>query len=199
MTNTHLFSSFILAAVLNSAPAAKADTIENLFFAGTATCETGFGTNQECSSGGSVTGAYNLDVDNQTIVGAWLFTTPYGVFSSSSPGSSAEVFPRTQGGFSDDEVDFSLIPNAVLTLAFAVPNADELGPVVPLAAGLGYASAICQNVGGGGGCVPDVSLSGITTTASSVPEPSYFLLLSIGLGIATLVRLTTVQPPGRRS
>ena len=197
MTNTHLFSSFILAVVLNSAPAAKADTIENLFFAGTATCETGF-ANQECSSGGSVTGAYNLDVDNQTIVGAWLFTTPYGVFSSSSPGSFAAVSPRTQGAFSDEEVDFFLIPNAVLSLAFAVPNAGELGPVVPIAAGLGYASAICQNVGGGSGCEPDVSLSGLTT-ASSVPEPSYFLLLSIGLGIATLVRLTTVQPQGRRS
>jgi|SRR5579884_1618086 len=199
MTTTHLFSSFILAAVLNSAPAAKADTVENLVFAGTATCETGFGANQQCSSGGSVTGAYNLDVDNQTIVGSWLFTTPYGVFSSSSPGSHAEVFPRTQGGFSDEEVDFSLIPNAVLSLAFAVPNVDELGAVVPLAAGLGYASAICQNVAGGPGCVPDVSLSGITAAASPVPEPSYFLLLSIGMGIAKLLRFTTVQQSGRRS
>ena len=183
-----LFSSFILAMAINSAPAAKADTIENLTFTGTATC---LPNATQCATGGSVVGTYNLDVTTQTIFGLWSFTTPYGVFSSSSPGSSALIFQLPN----DYEVDFRLIPNAVLTLAFAVPNINELGAVVPLLAGSNpfYASAICQNVGGGTGCTPDVSLSG-TTTASSVPEPSSFLLLPIGLGILTVLRRTNRVP-----
>jgi N-acetylneuraminic acid mutarotase len=146
-------------------------TIEKVAFTGTATCGTGF-KYQECSSGGPVTGSYSLDVTRQTIVGAWSFTTPYGVISSGMTGSSASVGTQTLSNGLDVYALFQVSTPTFfedLALYFPAPNNDQRGvvysPGLPI-----FGSGICQNVPGysSPGCEPDVALEGSTATT---PEP----------------------------
>jgi hypothetical protein len=192
--------SFLLLTICLAA-SAKADTIENLDFTGTATCNTGF-VFQECSagSGGLVTGNYSLDVTTQTIVGAWSFTTPYGVLSSNMIGASTFVSQLTLVNGLDDEASFEILTNSpkfleVLSLVWAHPNPTEIGaifsPAFPFAG-----SGMCQNIPGQSGpsCEPDVSLTGMTALAPSpTPEPGTSSLMLIGIGLLLVMRKRIAQ------
>jgi hypothetical protein len=133
--------SVVALALLGLAPlAARADTIENLQFVGTATCEPNFEF-QECTPGplGAVTGQYELDVDMQTIVGPWSFETPFGVMSSTMSGASAVVGPVTLINGDDYEAAFQISTATLLedlALVFPAPDDEELGaafsPAPPL-------------------------------------------------------------------
>jgi len=153
------------------------DTVLTLAFTGTATCETGFAY-QECSSGGPVTGTYSLDVNTQTIVGAWSFTTPYGVISSTMTGASAGVAQQALANGLNREAYFQVSTTSpafheVLALYFAAPNNKQLGTVYSPGGGLA-GSSICQNIPNQSspGCEPDVALAG-TTTALGAALPSF--------------------------
>lgn len=168
----------LLSALLLGVSTAKADTLENLSFTGTTTCN--FNVNQECSpvgGHGAITGNYTLDITTDTIVGAWSFTTIYGDISSSDAFPFAHAGTFTFASVLYDSADFQISPLETLGLAFTAPNLDQLGTV----AGNGL-SSICQNVSTNG-CAPDLNIAGSTTLVSTVvtPEPSSFALMSTAL------------------
>ena len=191
MTIRVLCCCLILATVLG-VQVAKADSIENLVFTGTATCEPGF-TYQECVGGtvGPVAGTYTLDVTSQTIVGPWSFTTPFASFSSADAGASAVVYDNLiQAGTSYDDVEFmeeTPTFNEVIFFGFtgsgALTELGSISPTPPLATVL--LTGLCQNVPGTSpaGCEPDVNITGSTALAQKapVPEPSCLVLLGTGL------------------
>jgi hypothetical protein len=153
---------------------AKADQIENLVFTGTATCEDSF-----CSSFGSgpLTGTYSLDVTTQTIVGAWSFSTPFGVISSTAAGSFTEVVDR----FGDVNPEFGIYNISTFAdfVQFYFPSTDpqEIGA---LATNLN--SDACLNIPSFmGGCNPGYLVTGTTALAVATPEPSSLLLLGLGM------------------
>jgi hypothetical protein len=155
---------------------AKADEIENLVFTGTATCEDSF-----CSSFGSgpLTGTYILDVTTQTIVGAWSFSTPFGVISSTAASSFAEVVDR----FGDVNSGFGIQTSTFSDFVqFYFPSTDpqEIGA---LATNLN--SDACLNIPSFmGGCNPGYLVTGTTALAvatAATPEPSSLLLLGVGM------------------
>jgi hypothetical protein len=189
------------------ASSATADAIEHLEFTGTATCLTGEFTFDfpECSPGssGPVTGNYFLDVNEQTIVGPWSFTTPFGSFSSGDSGAIGEVFDGVMnlgvsydfGQFEEETATF----NQVLALAFT--NTSEVGAITTI----GVLSEICQSVPGSNppGCEPDVAVAGATALISSTPEPSSIAFHGIGIllmGAALWFkrRRSTEEEPERR-
>jgi PEP-CTERM motif len=194
MTTRTFCSGLILVAALG-APAAKADITENLVFTGTAICESGF-FHQECPGGTvvSVTGNYTLDVTTQTVIGAWMFTSPFGSVSSTAPGASAPVIDGIiQGGTSYDIVNFqeeTSTNNEVFDFGFTGAGAaSELGAVVTFSSIVDptiFFSGLCQNVPGSSpaGCEPDVNIAGATAlVTSSVPEPSSFVLIGIAFAL----------------
>lgn len=95
---------------------AKGDTIENLSFDGFASCSDSF-----CAGFGSGTafGTYSLDLDTQTIVGAWSFSTPLGIISSTGTGADASVTDR----LGDINPAF-LLSNPFEFIQFFFPSAD---------------------------------------------------------------------------
>jgi uncharacterized protein (TIGR03437 family) len=173
MMSRTLCVGVVLAAVLGSS-VAKADTIENLVFTGTATCLSGF-PHQQCTPGssGAVSGTYTLDVTSQQIVGAWSFTSPFGSFSSTDPGASAVVnVGAMNSGVSYDIPEFFVETstfNAVISFGFTGTMAlSELGAISTPQPVEGVVSGICQDIPGTNppGCEPDVSIAGSTALAA---------------------------------
>jgi hypothetical protein len=160
----------LLAAWLTAA--AKADSIENLVFTGTATCE-----DSTCSSFGSgpITGAYTFDVTTQTILGAWSFSTPFGVISSSASGAGAflEGFNGDNGSVFD-EATFTPPFYDFVWLFFPAADTEQLGALAT-----NQPSEGCQNIPGMEACSPDYIVTGATALAT--PEPSTWMLLGIGM------------------
>jgi PEP-CTERM motif-containing protein len=182
------------------APAAKADTMENLVFTGTATCESPFAF-QECTPGsvGPLTGTYTLDVTTQQIVGPWSFTSPFASFSSSDAGASGTVVDGViQNGVSYNLAEFQeSTPTFLeaLTLGFTGAGAlSELGAIsTPVVITTNGFSGICQNVPGNvpAGCEPDVNIAGSTAIAAT-PEPGTISLMLAGL-LAVLRRRVALR------
>lgn len=172
------FAKFMMAlsCLLLMAVSVKADTadIENLVFTGTATCFlascAGFGS-------GPLTGTYSLDVDTQTIVGPWSFSTPFGTIASTDTGASAPIssVPGTSDiGPAFQEVTTS--PNffEFVFLLFPSTNLQEIGPLAT-----DIHSDACYNLPGPAlACTAGYVVTGSTTFA---PEPSSLFLLCTGL------------------
>jgi hypothetical protein len=154
------------------AVSAKAGSIENLVFTGTATCE-----GSTCSSIGSgpVTGTYSFDITTQTIVGAWSFSTPFGVVSSSASGGGSFQEGR-DGDNGSVFYDATSTPPFYdfLWLFFPGSDTEQLGA---LATNLD--SEGCQTLSGEEACYPDYKVTGATALAT--PEPSSWMLLGIGM------------------
>lgn len=146
---------------------AKADTIENLVFTGTATCE-----GPACNSfpSGSVTGTYSLDVTTQMIVGAWSFTTPFGVYSSSSDDT---VVSR----LGDIGAFFSVSDGPLLwQVNLFYPGTDTLQIGALANDGNSYTTYTLGPILG------NYPVTGTTALASiSTPEPAILSLLCLGM------------------
>jgi N-acetylneuraminic acid mutarotase len=191
-------SGYSSSAVATATYTITTDTIENLVFAGTATCVSGF-VDQECTGGavGPIYGTYTLDVTAQQIIGPWSFTTPFASFSSSDPGASAIVTDGLMnGGISYDVVEFSEETasfNEVLSFGFTGASAlTELGTISTPAPVTVIVSGICQNVPGTSpaGCEPDVDITGATALATQQAAPPTF---SIASGTYTSAQTVTIS------
>jgi hypothetical protein len=173
--------ALLSALLLVGVSAAKADTLENLSFAGTTTCRVNI--NQEClptGGNGAITGNYTLDITDEKIVGAWSFTTIYGSISSTDNLPFAGAGPVTVSGVLYNEAGFQITPLETIYLFFAASDPDEVGA---LAGPVGL-SGMCQNIPGmSNSCSPDLNISGSTTLSSTVvtPEPSPFALTATAL------------------
>jgi hypothetical protein len=166
-----LIVSSCLMLIICSAPSAQADTIENLIFTGTARC-----TDSSCSTFGSgpLTGTYTLDVETQTIVGSWSFSTPFGVISSGDAGAFASVMSRSgDNAPAFQETTASPPFYEFVFLFFPGSNLQEIGPLDTN----GFSDA-CIPIAGSQGCLPDYKVTGSTTLA---PEPSSVMLLGLGV------------------
>ncbi len=184
------------------AASTKADTIENLVLTGTATCINAF-----CSSIGSgpVTGTYTLDVTTGTI-GAWSFSTPFGVMSSSDIGGSpGTVFVGGGPLGKDIGSGFQVYRPSplfyeLLLLYFPAGDIQELGALDPAQPSFGCSPTTgVENVGGS--CNPDYTITGATTLATPVatPEPGTGVLSLVGVGLLGLmmVRRRCMAPSQR--
>lgn len=185
-----------------AAPAANADTIENLAFTGSAVCESPFAF-QVCTPGsmGPLTGTYTLDVTTQQIIGPWSFSSPFFSHSSSDPGAFGAVIDGVMnGGISYDDVEFSIGSasfDEVLVFGFTGANALlELGPISTPAPVDVVISGICQNISGMAGCEPDVNITGATSLAPSAPEPGTGTLIGISAVAGALLWL---RRPGSKA
>lgn len=176
-----------------SAPTSP-DTIENLVFTGTATCTDSF-----CSKFGSgpITGTYSLDVTAQAIVGAWSFTTPFGVMSSSDPGANASIAVR--GGSINPSFGVTTSTfNEFVQFYFPASDLQQLGTLPtnlypPLSAGGPTASDGCifsGMIAGEPACDPDYAITGATALAVSAAAPS----IASGGIVPVNSTVTTIQP-----
>lgn len=170
---------YCLTLTVFLAASAKADSvdIENLVFTGTATC-----TAASCASFGSgpLTGTYSLDVDTQTIVGPWSFSTPFGVISSTDAGALGTVVgsagigvPGLIGVLFDENV-----PPFFEFVSFLFPstNSQQLGALDNST--ITFSDA-CYSIPGSTGCFPGYVVTG--STALATPEPSTLILLGSGI------------------
>jgi hypothetical protein len=153
---------------------AKADTIENLSFDGFANCIDSF-----CASFGSgpVSGTYSLDVNMQTIVGPWSFSTPFAVISSSGTGANSSIVDRfgdINPGFAEDTSTFAEF------VQFFFPGADtqEIGALAT-----NINSDACIPITGQEACHPDYTVTGVNQLISttSTPEPSSLIFLGVAM------------------
>jgi hypothetical protein len=147
---------------------ASADTIVNLNFTGTATCTFGF----ICGSTvAPFTGTYSLDVNTQTIVGPWSFSTPFGTLSSTATNATAFVV----GVSGDVLVTFAnYSPLMYVGLFFPGSDPEEIGPVTT-----DLNSIACQPVPGSLTlCYPDYIIAGRNTV---VPEGSELAMLGLAV------------------
>ncbi len=178
--------------------AAKADLIETLAFTGTATCQAPY---PDCSTypTGPLTGTYSVDVDTQTIVGAWSFSTPFASFSSSDTGAVAGIHDQLGDIIAGFTIE-TLTPLFLEGVTFLFPGSDpqllgglDTGNIVP--------SFACANFPGGSGgnaaCDPAYVVTGSNSLVSSTttPEPSSLSLL--GIGILSLLVLSRRRPTRR--
>jgi hypothetical protein len=177
-------SCLILLAGL--AASAKADTIITLQFTGTATCG-----DPTCSAFGSgpLTGIYNLDVTKQAIVGTWSFSTPFGIISSTQTGAitGVQIIDGEPGSYFDILTATPPFDDAV---GFYFPPGDtqQIG-----ALSVDVGGVACNNVPGEEACSPGYTVTGSTVVA---PEPSS--LMSLGVGMLSLVGLNLLQALGSR-
>jgi PEP-CTERM motif len=162
------------------AASAKADTIENLVFTGTATCD-----DATCASygTGALTGTYSLDVTTQTIVGAWSFTGPFGTMSSTEPGALAPLVDR----FGDINPGFEEGSGVAAFVQFFFPLTDttELGSVSATSISSDGCIYVSSNA-----CDPDYIITGTVTAA---PEPGTGILMLMGIGLIFMMRKRIVQ------
>jgi hypothetical protein len=171
------------------AASANADQIENLVFTGTATCE-----NFTCSSFGSgpLTGTYTLDVTTQSIVGAWAFSTPFGLISSTDTGATATVGTfngTTSAGFGEET--FSPPFKEYVILSFPGESPTEIGAItLDVVAGCNNDPVVTP---GSAGCFVDYALSGSTALVAPTPEPSSIALMLAGIGVLVVMRKRTAK------
>lgn len=133
MKTTRYVLALALSFIALALPA-KADQLENLLFTGFATC-----LDANCSSFGSgaVTGTYTLDVNTQTVVGPWSFSTPFGSISSTQVGAQTLVdFTPPPAGAEQENAYFQInsgVPGGFDFIWLFFPNTDlsQTGPIDP--------------------------------------------------------------------
>jgi hypothetical protein len=176
MKKLSLLVAALSVAFVCASTAKATDVMENLAFAGTATCGDSF-----CSGYGTgpITGTFSLDVTTQTIVGSWSFSGPFGTVSSSQAGSTSFLVDR----FGDINPGFQESSGVVSFIQFFFPLADttEIG-------------ALATNVNSDAclytapdACDPDYVITGtMQLVSTSAPEPGSAALVVIGIGILGL-------------
>ncbi|MFZ1085604.1 MAG: Ig-like domain repeat protein [Terracidiphilus sp.] len=143
-----------------SAQTPKSHTIEHLVFNGTTTCTESY--DSLCNSFGSsspITGNYSVDITANTIIGAWSFSTPFGVISSSDTGAQAYL-TVTPG--SNIQPYFGVSTSTVLEFVkfnFPISDTQETGAIITAPG-----SDACINIPGGenglAACDPNDVLTG---------------------------------------
>ena len=148
----------------------KADVIEDLTFAGFATCSNPALNPCTTFPSGPVTGNYSWDVTTQAIVGSWSFTVPFGVLSSNDAGASAAI-ELQNGNTRDDFIVEPINSYAFVSLTFPGANTTQIGSVI-------IVSDACIPSGVGASCFPDYDIAGATTlvNTNTVPEPAFAAL-----------------------
>jgi hypothetical protein len=122
-------------------------------------------------------------------VGAWAFSTPFGVIASSDTGAGASVginSGTTSVGFGE-ETFFPPFKEYVI-LSFPSESTTEIGTItLDVVAGCNNDPAV---IPGSAGCFVDYALSGSTALMTPTPEPETgdLMLLGIGIGLILLVR-----------
>lgn len=174
---TTKFQVVLAVSFMVLASSAKADQFENLSFNGNATC-----LDTDCSSFGSgtVTGTYTLDVTTQQVVGAWSFSTPFGLLSSTQLGAEALVDANPPAGFEQENAYFQVntgVPGGFDFVWLFFPNTDlsQTGPIDATTSTLCFPDSNSTEV--------SCTFVGYTLTGSNVttPEPSTTTLLGPGL------------------
>jgi hypothetical protein len=161
-----------LLTMIVSVASAAADTIENLSFDGFATCDDSF-----CTSFGSgpVSGNYSLDLNTETIVGAWSFSTPLGIMSSSTPGATAPLVAR----FGDINPGFEeTTPFEFIQFFFPIADTQLIGALAT-----NINSDACTPEMGQAACHPDYTVTGVNqlTSTTTTPEPSSLIFLMVAM------------------
>lgn len=170
---------------------AKADPIDivTLSVSGSVACNPhatcGFST-------ATVTGTFHVDVDTESIVGSWSFTTPYGKISSSGAGAFSEIhespsFSLDGWGFCGSLSGSTCTDTLFIEVAENDPQEGGLiftGDFGPQG-GPGPSSG-CQtaDLSTGSSCVGEYDFTSGTVTqlsATATPEPCSLLLLGTGL------------------
>src|ERR1700693_1404172 len=171
-----------------TAVSTRADVIENLVFTGTATC-----INSDCNGFGSgpITGTYSLDVTTQTIVGAWSFSTPSWVLSSSRTGAIATNGVRL--GDINPVVADTTPTYEFLQLFFPIADIQEIGALptnvyAPPYPGAPAGSFSCTPFPGSSCCGIDYAITGATALATT-------MVCTFGLGVSS----TSVSSAGANS
>jgi len=161
MARTRKFARMALSCLLLMiclSASAAADQVINLAVTGTVTCSPEY----TCGSfpTGPLSGTYSLDITTQTVVGAWSFSTPFGVISSNQTGAYAQSV--SSAGYIGVNLGINTgNPPFFEYVLLYYPGTDtqQTGTLGP--------SYACSPITGEEGCYPENTVSGTATALSA--------------------------------